>query len=204
MGCKTADETDRYERNLPPSIKKSGKILKEIDPENRLLARSPRYRFPAEMIRDNALAASGLLNKEVGGPSIRFYQPDGLWREKTMRASMSTGTFKRDTGDKLYRRGMYTFWKQAVPPPQMELFDAPSREACVIKRGETITPLQALMLMNDETYLEMSRELATRLFKEVEGAWQDQLTEPPGIRSSLKYRAKTQCRRIDALGSLYR
>jgi hypothetical protein len=83
----------------------------------------------------------------------------------------------RDEGDKLYRRGMYTFWKQAVPPPQMELFDAPSRENCTIKRRTTITPLQALMLMNDETYLELSRELATRLFKEVEGAWEDQLSK---------------------------
>jgi len=89
---------------------------------------------------------------------------------------MNTGTFKRDTGDKLYRRGMYTFWKQAVPPPQMELFDAPSREGCVVKRRTTITPLQALVLMNDETYLEMSRELATRLFNEIEGAWEDNLS----------------------------
>ena len=151
--------------------------LQELDPDNRLLAQASRYRFPAEVIRDNALAASGLLNDTIGGPSVRPYQPAGLWREKTMRASASTGTYVRDEGDKLYRRGMYTFWKQAVPPPQMELFDAPSRENCTIKRRTTITPLQALMLMNDETYLELSRELATRLFKEVEGAWEDQLSK---------------------------
>lgn len=149
--------------------------LKEFDPDNRLLALAPRYRFPAELIRDNALAASGLLNEQIGGPSVKPYQPDGLWREKTMRPDMNTGIFKRDSGDDLYRRGMYTFWKQAAPPPQMELFDAPSREACVMKRRITTTPLQALLLMNDETYLEIARELATRVFGEVEGDWADAL-----------------------------
>ncbi len=151
------------------------KDLKSIDPENRLLAAAPRYRLPAELIRDNALAASGLLNDTIGGPSVKPYQPAGLWREKTMRPGSNTGTFRRDTGENLYRRGLYTFWKQASPPPQMELFDAPSREACVMKRRKTNTPLQALMLMNDETYLEISRELATRLFSEVQGAWDEQL-----------------------------
>ncbi len=149
--------------------------LQEIDPENKLLARAPRYRFPAEVIRDNALAASGLLVETIGGPSVKPYQPPGLWREKTMRPDTNTGVFKRDTGDKLYRRGMYTFWKQASPPPQMELFDAPSREACVMKRRITTTPLQALVLMNDETWLEFSRELATRLFRELAGGWEEQL-----------------------------
>lgn len=151
--------------------------LEEVDPQNKLLARSPRYRFPAEVIRDNALAASGLLVDKVGGPSVKPYQPPGLWREKTMRPDMNTGTFKRDSGEDLYRRGMYTFWKQASPPPQMELFDAPSREACVMKRRITTTPLQALVLMNDETWLEFSRELATRLFHEVNGTWDEQLSE---------------------------
>lgn len=94
-----------------------------------------------------------------------------------MRPDMNTGTFKRDSGEDLYRRGMYTFWKQASPPPQMELFDAPSREACVMKRRITTTPLQALVLMNDETWLEFSRELATRLFHEVNGTWDEQLSE---------------------------
>ncbi len=150
--------------------------LKEIDPDNSLLARAPRYRFPAEVIRDNGLSASGLLVTTIGGPSVKPYQPDGLWREKSMRRDINTGIFQRDSGDKLYRRGMYTFWKQASPPPQMELFDAPSREACVMKRRITSTPLQALMLMNDETYLEMSRELATRLFNDVAGSWQETLS----------------------------
>ena len=152
------------------------KDLKSVDPENRWLAVAPRYRLSAEVIRDNALAASGLLNDAIGGPSVKPYQPAGLWREKTMRPNSNTGVFRRDTGEKLYRRGMYTFWKQASPPPQMELFDAPSREACVMKRRKTNTPLQALMLMNDETYLEISRELATRLFNEVQGDWEEQLT----------------------------
>jgi len=151
--------------------------VKQVDPENQLLATAQRFRLPAEMIRDNALTASGLLNNQIGGPSVKPYQPPGLWREKTMRPGSNTGVFKRDTGDKLYRRGMYTFWKQASPPPQMELFDAPSREACQVKRPITNTPLQALMLMNDETYLEMSRALAARVMSEIEGEWQVQMAD---------------------------
>lgn len=151
--------------------------LRKIDPENRLLAYSPRYRFPAELIRDNALTASGLLNTKIGGPSVKPYQPSGLWREKTMQAKSNTGIFSRDTKDKLYRRGLYTFFKQASPPPQMELFDAPSREFCTIKRRITNTPLQALALMNDETYLEISRVLATRIINENKGSWNDQLAK---------------------------
>lgn len=142
--------------------------LAELDPENRLLARSPRYRLPAEFVRDNALAASGLLNDVVGGPSVKPYQPGGLWEERSMPIS-NTRYFKRDTGEALYRRGMYTFWKRSAPPPQMSAFDAPERETCVARRSRTNTPLQALTLMNDETYLEISRVLAQRVIEEIPG-----------------------------------
>ncbi len=162
------------------TYKQSSKVREDLinnDPANKLLARSPRYRFPAEVIRNNALSASGLLNDKIGGPSVKPYQPAGLWEEKSMRKDSNFGYFTRDTGHKLYRRGIYTFWKQASPPPQMELMDAPSREACTTKRRITNTPLQALMLMNDETYLEMSRELATRLFNEIKGEWKEALKD---------------------------
>ncbi|RMH12753.1 MAG: DUF1553 domain-containing protein, partial [Planctomycetota bacterium] len=142
--------------------------LAEIDPENRLLARSPRYRLAAEFIRDNALAAAGLLDERIGGPSVRPYQPPGLWEERSMPVS-NTRFFKRDTGKDLYRRGMYTFWKRAAPPPQLATFDAPEREFCVIRRSRTNTPLQALTLMNDETYLEAARVLAERVQNELPG-----------------------------------
>lgn len=142
--------------------------LAEIDPENRLLARSPRYRLPAEFVRDNALSASGLLNDAIGGPSVRLYQPAGLWEERAMPAS-NTRFFKRDTGEVLYRRGMYSFWKRSAPPPQMATFDAPEREFCIARRGLTNTPLQALTLMNDETFLEMARVLAHRVYEELPG-----------------------------------
>lgn len=148
-----------------------------VDPENRFLSWFPRQRLPAEFIRDNALAASGLLYPKVGGPSVKPYQPDGLWREKTMRANSNTGTFARGSGLDLYRRGMYTFWKQVAPPPQMEAFDAPSREVCITKRNTTNTPMQALVLLNDETYLEASRAMASRVLNEVPGAWDDALND---------------------------
>ena len=150
--------------------------LEEIDPENKLLACAPRFRFPAELIRDNALAASGLLNEQVGGPSVKPYQPE-IWKEKSMNARANYGFYTRNTGDKLFRRGIYTLWKQSVPPAQMELFDAPSREACITRREITNTPLQAFVLMNDETYLEFSRKLAERLFTDINGAWEQTLAD---------------------------
>ncbi len=148
------------------------------DPENRLLAWFPRRRLQAEFIRDNALAASGLLVPEVGGPSVKPYQPAGLWLEKAMKdGNYNAGIFHQDKGDDLYRRGMYTFWKQVAPPPQMEAFDAPSREVCVIQRTTTNTPMQALTLLNDITYLEAARALAERLLAEVPGDWEDSLDQ---------------------------
>jgi hypothetical protein len=150
---------------------------RRIDPENRLLAHYPRRRLPAEMIRDQALAASGLLVKTIGGPSVKPYQPAGLWRERAMRKDNSTGTFYPDSGPGLYRRSMYTFWKQAAPPPQLATFDAPPREVCMVRRSRTNTPLQALVLQNDETYLEIARKLAERVMLEIPGDWQATLDE---------------------------
>ncbi|MFK7789638.1 MAG: DUF1549 and DUF1553 domain-containing protein, partial [Phycisphaeraceae bacterium] len=132
----------------------------EIDADNALLSYFPRRRLPGELIRDNALVASGLLNHTLGGPSVKPYQPAGLWREVSMGPRSNTNVFKRDDGDKLYRRSLYTFIKRKAPPPQLSTFGAPNREACVVKRGVTNTPLQTLVLWNDEQFLEAARVLA--------------------------------------------
>jgi hypothetical protein len=132
------------------------------DPKNRLLARSPRSRLPAETVRDNALAISGLLKEKVGGPSVKPYQPPGLWEEVAVERRYK---YVPDTGDGYYRRGMYTFWRRTCPPPGMTTFDAPDRETCVARRARTNTPLQALILLNDPTYVEAARVLAERMMK---------------------------------------
>jgi hypothetical protein len=140
--------------------------LYERDPENRLLARGPRHRLPAEFIRDQALAVSGLLNKRIGGASVFPYQPKGLWEELMSRADGAKWTAQVYTpshGEDLYRRTMYTFWKRTSPPPTLSTFDAPDRETCTVRRAITNTPLQALVLMNDPTYVEASRKLAERI-----------------------------------------
>ncbi|MEM1320528.1 MAG: PSD1 and planctomycete cytochrome C domain-containing protein [Bacteroidota bacterium] len=143
------------------SAKVSPELL-ELDPENRLLARAPRLRLSAEMIRDHALAVSGLLNRLVGGPSVKPYQPPGLWQETTGGGGGSTASYVQDEGEKLYRRSIYTFWKRTVPPPSMMTFDAASRDFCMVKRQSTSTPLQALVLLNDPQIVEASRVLAYR------------------------------------------
>jgi hypothetical protein len=130
------------------------------DPDNRLLARGPRYRLSAEMVRDNALAVSGLLAERLGGPSVKTYQPAELWRE------LADTTYRRDSGEALYRRGLYTYWKRTVAPPAMMTFDASGREACNVRETRTNTPLQALNLLNDVTYVEASRVLAQRILRE--------------------------------------
>ena len=130
------------------------------DPENRLLARGPRYRLPAESVRDNALAASGLLDARIGGPSVFPYQPKGLWKEMAYGDMFTAQVYRQGSGDDLYRRSMYTFWKRTIPPPSLAVFDAPDREKCIARRSRTNTPLQALVLMNDPTYVEASRALA--------------------------------------------
>ena len=133
-----------------------------IDPQNALLSHFPRRRLAGEFVRDVALAASGLLVDAVGGPSVRPYQPDGLWREVSIGGSSNTQVFRRDEGDALYRRSLYTFWKRTSPNPQMTTFDAPTREFCVVERQVTNTPLQALTLWNDVQFVEAARALATR------------------------------------------
>jgi hypothetical protein len=137
--------------------------LAERDPENRLLARGPRFRLPAELIRDNALAVSGLLDLRIGGPSVYPYQPKGLWEEMALGGGFSGQTYTESTGRDLYRRSMYSVWKRTVPPPALVTFDAPDREKCTARRSLTNTPLQALVLLNDPTYVEASRLLAARM-----------------------------------------
>jgi len=145
------------------TYKQSSRVTKdaqENDPENRLLARGPRHRLPAETIRDNALAISGLLVERLGGPSVKPYQPAGLWEDVTV---LRSGKYVPEKGDGLYRRGMYTFWKRTCPPPGLSTFDAPNREVCLARRATTNTPLQALVLLNDPTFVEAARNLAQRM-----------------------------------------
>jgi hypothetical protein len=130
------------------------------DPENRLLARGPRVRLSAEMVRDQALAASGLLVEQLGGPSVKPYQPAGLWKELTGGDDYEPGR-----GADLYRRSLYTYWKRTIPPPSMATFDAASREFCTIRETRTNTPLQALALLNEDTYVEAARVLAERVLR---------------------------------------
>jgi len=142
--------------------------LAERDPENALLARGSRRRLHAEAIRDLALYTSGLLVERFGGPSVKPYQPEGLWQEVAMPAS-NTRLYERGTGDALWRRSLYTYWKRACPPPAMLTLDAPTREFCNIRRIATNTPLQALVLWNDEQFVEAARALATRTLGEASG-----------------------------------
>ena len=152
--CRTIALSATYRQDSTPRDPR----LFEIDPENRLLARGPRHRLAAEQLRDNALAASGLLVSTTGGPSVFPYQPAGLWEEA------GTGkTYPEVHGDALYRRSMYTFWRRTSPPPTMTAFDAPSREFCLARRDRTTTPLQALALLNDPQFVEAARVLAEKL-----------------------------------------
>ena len=133
----------------------------ELDPENLLFARAPRHRLPAESIRDQALAIAGVLSSESGGPSVKPYQPGGLWKELS-----NWGAYENDHGDKLYRRSLYTYWKRTLGPPSMLAFDAAPRENCVVREVRTNTPIQALNLMNDPTYTEAARLYAERMLRE--------------------------------------
>ncbi|WP_373649878.1 DUF1553 domain-containing protein [Schlesneria sp. DSM 10557] len=134
----------------------------EKDPQNRLMSRGPRFRMDAEMIRDYALAASGLLVEKIGGPSVKPYQPDGVWEAVAMIGS-NTRDYRRDSGENLYRRSMYTFWKRSAPPASMEIFNATARETCTVRRERTNTPLQALVTLNDTQFVEAARHLAQRV-----------------------------------------
>ena len=142
-------------RDVPAVVARCRRRSRARDPDNQLLARGPKRRLMAEAIRDSALAASGLLNRTIGGPSVKPYQPAGLWEQS------GTGkTYKQDTGDGLYRRSLYTFWRRTSPPPSMVTFDAMSREVCTAKRDVTTTPLQSLVLLNDPQFVEAARVLA--------------------------------------------
>jgi len=140
--------------------------LKEADPENIYLARGPRFRLNAEEIRDYVLSTSGLLNDQIGGPSVKPYQPPGLWEETNAGGNRGIlTTYVEDSGDKLYRRSLYTFWKRTLPPPSMAIFDAPNRDLCEVRRQKTNTPLQALALQNDVQVLECAKVLSTQISK---------------------------------------
>src|SRR5205823_8132739 len=143
------------------TYRQSSKLTKELlarDPDNRLLARGPRARLSAEMVRDRALYVSGLLVEKIGGPSVKPYQPPGL--EKELHG---TEDQPHDHGPNLYRRSLYTYWKRTVAPPGLMTFDAANRETCVVRESRTNTPLQALNLLNDVTYVEAARVLAERV-----------------------------------------
>lgn len=148
-------------------------LLHQKDPENRLLARSPRLRLTAEMVRDQALFVSGLLVEKIGGPSVKPYQPEGLY--KSMAFADRTG-YEQDRGEGLWRRSLYTYWKRTVLSPTMQVMDASAREVCTVRETRTNTPLQALDLMNDVTYVEAARLLAERMFREGGTSANDRLT----------------------------
>jgi mono/diheme cytochrome c family protein len=154
---------------MSATYRQSSRVTKDRlakDPENRLLSRGPRFRLDAEMLRDQALFVSGLLVEKLGGPSVKPPQPAGLW-EAVGYTGSNTKDFKPDHGhEKVHRRSIYTFWKRTAPPPQMNTFDAPSREACLVRRERTNTPLQALLLMNEEQFVEAARTLAEHALKE--------------------------------------
>ncbi|SVB95874.1 uncharacterized protein METZ01_LOCUS248728, partial [marine metagenome] len=129
------------------------------DPENRLLFHGPRKRLSPYAIRDAALFTSGLLVEKIGGPSVKPYMPPRIWK------SISNATYKQDKGEKLYRRSMYTYWRRTVPPPTMMTLNAAAREVCIVRTDQTTTPLQALTMMNNVTFVESARLLAERVIK---------------------------------------
>ena len=152
--CRRIALSDTFGRSSIPA----DPAYRERDPDNAYLARGPRFRLPAEQLRDSALAASGLINPKLGGPSVKPYQPAGLWED-----SGTQHEYEQDQGDALYRRSLYTFWRKTCPPPVMSVFDAPTREVCRVRRDSTNTPLQALATMNDTGFLEACRVMAEKL-----------------------------------------
>ncbi|MCB1277366.1 PSD1 and planctomycete cytochrome C domain-containing protein [Prosthecobacter sp.] len=169
---------------MSQTYRQQSKVTPELvskDPDNRLLARGPRFRLAGELVRDQALAVSGLLVPKIGGDSVRPYMPEGVWDETSKYGNLRG--YKHDSGEGLYRRTMYTIWKRTAAPPTMLLFDSPSRELCTVKRSRTNTPLQALALLNEVTFVEAARALAERIIKEG-GA-------TPGARIDYAYRLVT-------------
>lgn len=147
---------------MSSTYRQSGEVTPQklaADPDNRWLSRGPRIRLDAEVLRDQALAVSGLLRRDLGGPSVKPYQPAGLWKVVAITGS-NTRVFERDSGDALYRRSVYSFWKRTAPPPSMAAFNAPTREQCTVRRERTNTPIQALVLLNDPQFVESARRLA--------------------------------------------
>ena len=179
-----------------------------------MLARGPRYRLPAEWVRDNALAAAGLLGRQVGGRSVFPYQPEGLWKEMAYGDMFTAQVYRQGSGADLYRRSMYTFWKRTIPPPSLGVFDAPDREKCVARRSRTNTPLQALVLMNDPTYVEAARALAQRAIRaggtdardRIRFAYHSALARPPTAAEArlLESLAREQERKFRAAPALAR
>lgn len=157
----------RQSSKVPPN-------LQQRDPENRLIARGPRFRLPAEVIRDQALSVSGLLAPKIGGPSVRPYMPENVWDETSVYGNLRG--YKADKGEGLYRRTLYTIWKRTAAPPTLLLFDAPTRESCRIRRSTTNTPLQALSLLNEVTFVEAARVLAQKALQEGGTAPQERIT----------------------------
>ncbi|UUO05618.1 DUF1553 domain-containing protein [Blastopirellula sp. J2-11] len=158
----------------------------QADPTNQWLARGPRMRLTAEQLRDAALASSGLLNEQLGGPSVRPYQPPGLWEAISYGRDFTAQRYAQDHGDRLYRRSLYTFWKRSSPPPNLSAFDAPNREFCTLTRSQTNTPQQALVLMNDPTFVEAARVLAAKVMQasedvdqQIVGAFVDVISRRP-------------------------
>ena len=149
---------------MSAAYRQSARVDSQQDPENRLVARGPRFRLSAETLRDQMLFLSGLLVEQQGGPSVRPYMPEGVWDE-TSRYGDLRG-YRADMGSGLYRRSLYTIWKRTAAPPNMTLFDAPNREVCTVKRSRTNTPLQALSLLNETTAVEASRKLAERILRD--------------------------------------
>ena len=161
---------------MSATYRQSSKLNRELynrDPENNLIARGPRFRLQGEFVRDNALAVSGLLVDQVGGPGVKPYQPPGLWNEVSLGGNVR---FRQDTGENLYRKSMYTYWKRSAPAPSMTIFDAPTREKCMVERPRTNTPLQALVTLNDPQFTEAARNLAQRMIKEGGQTAQDRVT----------------------------
>jgi hypothetical protein len=165
--CKTIVLSSTYRQRSSASPE-----LRKRDPDNLLLARGPSRRLPAEMLRDAALAAGGLLVETIGGPPAKPYQPPGLWKGQ----NAFLPEYVPDKGDGLHRRSLYTFWRRTSPPPNMSAFDVPSREVCVVRRQATLTPLQPLVLLNDPQFVEAARGLGERMLREGGASPEERLT----------------------------